>query len=172
MLSSTVIGFDAAASKHKVVRLYEGWDREQHCEVYGLRSDGGWWRSCAGQVPPHAAKGLDGRPPVFLDGCFYWHVNTWRNFHGTEAARFSTPEPILSLSVDTEQFGWVPPPEERAHYSFHIAEIDGSLCVAVDLRLTVEEYELWTRPTGSSSQVSWSLRCRLSLVSLPRAHDR
>jgi hypothetical protein len=71
--------------------------------VYGLRSGG--WRPCAGDVPPHAPKGLCSRPPVFVDGYFYWHLNTEMNFHGREARFFRTPEPILSLSVDTEEFG-------------------------------------------------------------------
>jgi hypothetical protein len=101
---------------------------------------------------------------VFLDGdgCFYWHINTSLNFHGADVARFRTPEPILSLSVATGRFGWVRPP--TPHY-FHLAELDGSLCVAVDFRLTHGSYDLWTRPPGSGG--SWSLRCRLSLPSLP-----
>ncbi|TVU33002.1 hypothetical protein EJB05_24773, partial [Eragrostis curvula] len=168
MLSSTGIGFDVAAGEHKVVRPYKDWTRQERCEVYGLRSGG--WRPCAGQVPPHAAKGLDGRPLVFLDGCFYWHINTLGNFDGPEADFFSTPEPILSFAVDTEQFGWVPQPEERSGYSFLLAELDGFLCAVVDLRLTVKRYELWTLPAGSGSGAlppSWSLRCSISLAGLP-----
>jgi len=69
-LSSTGLGFDPSAREHTVVRLYEGRDSRQRCEVYSLRSGG--WRPCASQAPPHAARGLDGRPPVFVDGGFYW----------------------------------------------------------------------------------------------------
>ncbi|KAL6888265.1 hypothetical protein ACP4OV_009291 [Aristida adscensionis] len=160
LFSSTGIGFDAAAGEHKVVRLYEDWDLQQRCEVYGLRSGG--WRRCAGQPPPHAARGLDGSPPVFLDGRFYWHVNSRRNFAGQEALFFATPEPILSLAVDTEQFEWVRPPEQRRAQSVtSLAELDGSLCAVVESGLN---YELWTRATAAGSPApAWSLRCSTSL---------
>jgi hypothetical protein len=69
VLSSTGIGFDPSAGEHIVVRLFEDWRKQQR----GLRSSG--WRPFAGLVPPYAAKGLNGRPPVFLDldggGCFF-----------------------------------------------------------------------------------------------------
>ncbi|KAL6639272.1 hypothetical protein ACP70R_023002 [Stipagrostis hirtigluma subsp. patula] len=165
VFSSAGLGFDPVAGEHKVVRLYEDRDQmQQRCEVYGLRS--GEWRPCAGQVPPHAAKGLDGSPPVFLDGCFYWHIDSWKNFDGWEATWFRTPEPILSLSVATEQFGWVRPPEERAESVTSLVELDGSLCAVVDARLGSEVYELWTRRTAASSG-PWTLRCRISLATLP-----
>uniref|UniRef100_K3YZF5 F-box associated domain-containing protein n=1 Tax=Setaria italica TaxID=4555 RepID=K3YZF5_SETIT len=174
VLSSTGLGFDPAAGEHVVVRLFEDWRKQQRCEMYGLRSGG--WRPFAGRVPPHAAKGLNGRPPVFLDldgGCFfYWHINTSFSFAGPEERRFGTPEPILSLSVGTGQFRWVRPPEERVRHAFHLAELNGDLCAVVDTRLLVEHYELWVRSTtaGSGSTVpsSWSLRCRIGLASLPR----
>ncbi|PUZ74649.1 LOW QUALITY PROTEIN: hypothetical protein GQ55_1G082000 [Panicum hallii var. hallii] len=126
VLSSTGLGFYPAADEHIVVRLFEDWRKQQRCEVYGLRSGG--WRPLAGRAPPHAAKGLDGRPPVFVDGCFYWHIYTRTNFSGREEHLYRTPEPILSLSVDTERFGWVALPEVRARYVFHLAELDGQLC--------------------------------------------
>ncbi|GJN19319.1 hypothetical protein PR202_gb06582 [Eleusine coracana subsp. coracana] len=132
-----------------LVRLYEDWEKQQRSEVYGLRSGG--WRPVAGPVPSHAARGLDaGRSPVFLNGFFYWHIDIDSNirFSGQKEADsfISTPEPILSLSIDTEQIGWVRPPEQRTQRGF---------------RLT----ELWT---GSGSPAtSWSLRCRISLASLP-----
>ncbi|KAL6628938.1 hypothetical protein ACP70R_028703 [Stipagrostis hirtigluma subsp. patula] len=167
VFSSTGLGFDPAAGEHKVVRLYDDMEKQQRCEVYGIKSGG--WRPCAGQAPMHAAMGLHGSPPVFLDGCFYWHINTRRNFTRQEdAVRFMTPEPILSLSIATEQFGWVRPPEERAQSVFNLAELDGALCLAVDARHTSQEYELWTRTTtAGDSPGSWSLRCRISLASLP-----
>ncbi|WVZ77384.1 hypothetical protein U9M48_025256 [Paspalum notatum var. saurae] len=181
VLSSAGLCFDPAAGEHTVVRLFEDWGKKQRCEVYGLRSGGGWRPfAAAGAVPPHVGKGLDGRPPVVLDGRFYWHINTLRNFPG-EADRFATPEPILSLSVvGTPRFGWVPPPGERARHSFHLAELDGRLCAAVDRRLPVhQQYELWVLlpaaaaaaadDGGSSPSPSpRSLRCRISLASLPR----
>ena len=92
VLSSARLGFHPAAAEHRVVRLFEDWNKRQRCEVYGLRSGG--WRPCAGQ------------PPVFVDGCFYWYMNTQRNLlYGAEF--FDALEPILSFSVDTEQFAWV-----------------------------------------------------------------
>ncbi|RLN07771.1 hypothetical protein C2845_PM11G01200 [Panicum miliaceum] len=155
-----------AADEHVVVRLFEDWTKQQRCEVYGLRSGG--WRPLAGRAPPHAAKGLDGRPPVFVDGCFYWHIYTRTNFSGREEQLYRTPEPILSLSLDTERFGWVAPPEERARSVFHLAELDGQLCAVVDTRLVAEQYELWVRPAAPTTTPSWSLRCRINLASLPR----
>ena len=166
-LSSTGLGFHPAADEHIVVRLFEDWSKQQRCEVYGLRS-GGWRPFAGGRAPPHAAKGLDGRPPVFVDGCFYWHIYTRTNFSGMEEQLYRTPEPILSLSVDTERFGWVRPPEERARNVFHLAELDGQLCAVVDTRLGVGRYELWVRPAGPTAAPSWSLCCRISLASLPR----
>lgn len=175
VLSSTGLGFDRAANEHKVVRLFEDWNKQPHCEVYGLRS-GGWWRPCAGDVPPHAPRGLCSRPPVFVDGYLYWHMNTEMNFYGWEARSLATPEPILSLAVDTEQFRWVHPPEERARYAFHLADLDGFLCAVVDTRLTVGQYELWTltaaAAAGSTTTATtaatspWTLRCRISLASV------
>jgi hypothetical protein len=171
VLSSTGLGFDPSAGEHVVVRLFEDWRKQQRCEVYGLRSGG--WRPLAGRVPPYVAKGLNGRPPVFLDlddgGCFfYWHINTAYNFSGImEEMSLRTPEPILSLCVGTGQFGWVRPPEERARHPFHLAELDGDLCAVVDLRFGgVEQYELWVRTTAPPP--SWSLRCLIGLASLPR----
>ncbi|GJN19318.1 hypothetical protein PR202_gb06581 [Eleusine coracana subsp. coracana] len=110
-LSSAGLGFYPVSGEHKVVRLYEDWEKQQRCEVYGLRSAG--WRHVTGLVPPHVARGLDaGRSPVFLNGFFYWHIDIDSNIvvrfsDQKEADSFSTPEPILSLSIDTEQFGWV-----------------------------------------------------------------
>ncbi|KAL5201123.1 hypothetical protein ABZP36_035477 [Zizania latifolia] len=163
--SSTGLGFDPVAGEHKVVRLYQDLEKRPRCEVYSLGS-GGRWRPCAGQVPEHATKGLEGRPPVFVDGCFYWHMHTGR-FSCVEARMFRTPELILSLSAGTEQFGWVHTPEELAPTVCHIADLDGSLCAVVDHRLTADEYELWTwSGAGASSPPSWSRRCRISLASL------
>ncbi|KAK3152471.1 hypothetical protein QOZ80_2BG0159300 [Eleusine coracana subsp. coracana] len=169
-LSSAGLGFDHVAGKHKVVRLYEDWEKQQRCEVYGLRSGG--WRPLAGPVPLHAARGLDAfRPPVFLNGCFYWRVDIesrTRFSNQLEAvSSSSTPEPILSLAVDTEKFGWVRGPEQLTHQDFHLTELDASLCAVVDLRHLAEQYELWTWPAGSPA-ASWSLRCRIGLASLPR----
>uniref|UniRef100_A0A0E0M9I3 F-box associated beta-propeller type 3 domain-containing protein n=1 Tax=Oryza punctata TaxID=4537 RepID=A0A0E0M9I3_ORYPU len=172
--SSTGLGFDPAAGEHKVVRLYEEKERgQQRCEMYSLVSGGGW-RPSAGRVPPDVTKCLEGRPPVFLEGCFYWHMDTGR-LGAVEASILRSPEQtILSLSVVTEQFGWIPTPEGLAREVSHLAELDGSLCAVVDLRLVAEEYELWTwsgagagaAPAASSS--SWSRRCRISLTSLER----
>ncbi|CAL5023219.1 unnamed protein product [Urochloa decumbens] len=167
VLSSAGLGFDPAAGEHVVVRLFEDLSRRQRCEVFGLRSGGGW-RPVAVPPPPHAAKGLIGLPPVFLPddgGCFYWHINTGFNFAGSEERQhYATPEPILSLSVATGEFGWVRMPEERARHAFRLAELDGELCASVDMRLLAEQYELWVRTPAAS----WSLRCQISLASLPR----
>jgi hypothetical protein len=38
VLSSTGLGFDPASNEHKVVRLFEDWNKQPRCEVYGLRS--------------------------------------------------------------------------------------------------------------------------------------
>ena len=160
---SAGLGFDPAAREHKVARLYVGF-QGQRGEVYGLKSGG--WRPCAGQVPPaNAVTGCAyGRPPVFVDGCFYWHIE---------------PAPsILSLAVGTEQFRWVAPPGRRPVRSVRgLAELDGSLCAVVELDPSLgvlHEPELWTRTAGSrsgsgGSPPSWSLRCRVNLRSLPRA---
>ncbi|KAG8056501.1 hypothetical protein GUJ93_ZPchr0002g23987 [Zizania palustris] len=132
---STGLGFDPVACEHKVVRLYQDLEKRPRCEVYSLGS-GGRWRPCAGQVPEHATKGLEGRPPVFLDGCFYWHMHTG-HMSCVEARMFRTPELILSLSASTEQFGWVHTPEELAPTVCHIVD-HGSLCAVVDHRLTAD----------------------------------
>ncbi|TVU33010.1 hypothetical protein EJB05_24782, partial [Eragrostis curvula] len=102
VLSSTGLGFDPVAGEHKVVTLYEDRERQQRCEVYGLQSGG--WRPCAGKVPPHAANGLVGRPPVFLDGCFYWHIDTLGNLYDeyklwTRTAGPGSPPPSWSLRL-------------------------------------------------------------------------
>jgi F-box interacting protein len=169
VLSSTGLGFDPASNEHKVVRLFEDWNKQPRCEVYGLRSGG--WRPCAGQVPPHAPKGLCSLPPVFVDRYFYWHMywhmNTRLNFDDPEGNVYGMPEPtILSLSVDTEQFGWIHPPEERARYAFHLADLDGSLCAVVDTRFAMGQYDLWTLTAAAAGSTSspWSLRCRISLA--------
>lgn len=165
--SSTGLGFDTAAGKHKVVRLYEEEERgQQRCEMYSLVSGrgGGGWRPSAGRVPPGVTKCLEGRPPVFLDGCFYWHMDTGRLGVVEAGILLRSPErAILSLSVATEQFGWIRTPAQLAREVRHLAELDGSLCAVVDLRLVAEEYELWTW-----SSPSWSRRCRISLASLER----
>jgi F-box interacting protein len=171
VLSSAGLGFDPAANEHKVVRLYEDCENQQRCEVYGLRSGG--WRPCAGgQAPAHAGKGLQGSPPVFLDGCFYWCIDCRVNFISQQDV-FSTPERILSFSVSTEEFGWVRAPEERAHDLLELVELDGSLCAVVDLRLTIELFELWTRTAPDDDDPGtrrppWSLSIRISLATLPQ----
>ncbi|CAL4889235.1 unnamed protein product [Urochloa decumbens] len=172
VLSSTGLRFDTAAGEHVVVRLFEDLSKRQRCEVFGLRSGGGWHPLAGGRVPvpvpvpEHATKGLIGQPPVFLpaEGCFYWHIYTSFYFDGSEERRFATPEPIMSLSVATGEFGWVRMPEERARHAFRLGELDGELCASVDMRLIVEQYELWVRTPAAS----WSLRCRVRLGSLPR----
>ncbi|CAN6230821.1 unnamed protein product [Urochloa humidicola] len=174
VLASAGLGFDLAANEHIVVRFFEDWDTQQHCEVFGLRSGG--WRPCAGQAPPHAAKGLDGCPPVFLDGRFYWHIDSSRiNFTAGahqkhEAISFGTPGRILSLSVGNEEFEWVPGPEERARNALHLVELDGALCAVVDARLSMELFEIWTTrtPPGPARPASWSLSIRISLATLPQ----
>ncbi|CAL4970661.1 unnamed protein product [Urochloa decumbens] len=173
VLSSTGLGFDTAAGEHVVVRLFEDLSKRQRCEVFGLRSGGGWRPLAGGRVPvpEHAAKGLNGQPPVFLpaEGCFYWHIYTSFYFHGSEERRFATPEPIMSLSVATGEFGWVRMPEERASHAFRLGELDGELCASVDMRLGVEQYELWVRTAaggGGTPTPLWSLRCRINLASL------
>ncbi|CAL5059532.1 unnamed protein product [Urochloa decumbens] len=168
VLSSAGLGFVPAAGEHVVVRLFEDLSkRQQRCEVFGLRSGGGW-RPCAGQAPPHSAKGLDGCPPVFLDGRFYWYIDSSRTnpaagLHQQQEEAI-TPERILSLSVATEEFEWVPAPEERARNVLRLVELDGALCAVVDARLSMELFELWTR-TGPAS---WSLSIRISLATLPQ----
>uniref|UniRef100_A0A0D3HFG2 Uncharacterized protein n=1 Tax=Oryza barthii TaxID=65489 RepID=A0A0D3HFG2_9ORYZ len=172
--SSTGLGFDPAAGEHKVVRLYEEEKErgQERCEMYSLVSGGGW-RPSAGRVPPGVTRCLEGRSPVFLDGCFYWHMDTAR-LGAVEASILLGSPPvrvILSLSLATEQFGWIPTPEELAREVSHLAELDGSLCAVVDLRLVAEEYELWTwsgAAAPSSPSASWSRRCRISLTSLER----
>ncbi|CAN6243550.1 unnamed protein product [Urochloa humidicola] len=174
VLSSAGLGFDPAANEHIVVRLFEDWDTQQHCEVFGLRSGG--WRPCASQAPPHAAKGLDGCPPVFLNGRFYWYIDSSRiNFTAgvhqeQDAIPFGTPGRNLSLSVGNEEFEWVPGPEERAHNFLHLVELDGALCAVVDARLSMELFELWTTQTsrGPARPASWSLSIRISLATLPQ----
>ncbi|KAL6888262.1 hypothetical protein ACP4OV_009288 [Aristida adscensionis] len=167
--SSAGLGYDAAAGEHKVVRLFEDNEtKQQRCEVFGLRSGG--WRRCAGQPPPHVARGLDGSAPVFLDGRFYWHVDIERIFADREVVAMflsTAPERILTLAAGTGQFGSVPPPEERAESVSGLVELGGSLCAVVDARLTAELYELWTLSSSPPSSPSWRLRCRISLATLP-----
>jgi hypothetical protein len=103
------------------------------------------------------ASNLEGRPPVLVNGYFYWPTHLFRG----------APEaPILSLSVVTEEFRWVHTPEHLAHHISHLADLDGSMCAVVDGRFSAEEYSLWTCTDPGSSSL-WSLRCRISLASLP-----
>uniref|UniRef100_A0A0E0BCH8 Uncharacterized protein n=1 Tax=Oryza glumipatula TaxID=40148 RepID=A0A0E0BCH8_9ORYZ len=172
--SSTGLGFDPAAGEHKVVRLYEEEKErgQERCEMYSLVSGGGW-RPSAGRVTPGVTRCLEGRSPVFLNGCFYWHMDTAR-LGAVEASILLGSPPvrvILSLSLATEQFGWIPTPEELAREVSHLAELDGSLCAVVDLGLVAEEYELWTwsgTAAPSTPSASWWRRCRISLTNLER----
>jgi hypothetical protein len=83
--SSAGLCFDASASRYKVVRLYESWTgQETSCEVHTLGSCG--WRPCVGQLPTVAsslfsrtvASNLEGRPPVLVNGYFYWPMRLFR----------------------------------------------------------------------------------------------
>ncbi|RLM80594.1 hypothetical protein C2845_PM12G06550 [Panicum miliaceum] len=97
------------------------------------------------------------------------NLYTRTNFSGKEEHLYRTPEPILSLSVDTERFGWVAPPGRTGALRLPPRRARRpAVRAVVDTRLVVERYELWVRPAAGPTTPSWSLRCRISLASLPR----
>ncbi|KAG2559981.1 hypothetical protein PVAP13_8KG033651 [Panicum virgatum] len=74
----------------------------------------------------------------------------------------------MSFSVGAEQFGWVPMPPWLARRVGNLAELDGSLCGVVDLRVEAERYAFFTW-SGGGAGASWSMRCSIHLQNLPRA---
>uniref|UniRef100_A0A0D9WJZ1 F-box associated domain-containing protein n=1 Tax=Leersia perrieri TaxID=77586 RepID=A0A0D9WJZ1_9ORYZ len=162
--SSTGLGF--GDGEHKVVRLYESLeDGQPRCEMYSLVSGaGGGWRPLPAAAAAESTKYLDTRPPVFLDGSFYWLMDASRlGARESSTTLRSRERSILSLAVATQHFTWIGMPESLAREACHLDELDGALCAVVDYRLVTEEYELWTWTTTSPS---WSLRCRISLPTL------
>ncbi|PUZ40364.1 hypothetical protein GQ55_9G417500 [Panicum hallii var. hallii] len=94
-----------------------------------------------------------GAPRAFI-GCSGWTASPAPNMH-----------PIMSSSVGAEQFGWVPMPPSLARSIGNLAELDGSLCGVVDLRVDAERDALFTWSGGAS----WSMRCSINLQNPPRA---
>jgi hypothetical protein len=98
------------------------------------------------------------------DGYLYWLLHPSSFTGGSTTRDPPHDEPILSLSVGAERFGWVRTPPRLSTRIRHLTSLDGSLCAVVHDHLVDNVLLLLT---WSRDSPAWSLRCRVDVGSLP-----